>query len=136
MTSALGAAVRAAGLHLDYSKNRIDDLDLTPANVHRALCSARSRALYRRAAKLGVPVRSYAQRGKQAVLAVPQGALFAMLTSSSGDDQDELADPGEWIWSTLLTRDAQEPAAFSRPSRPGPGYRLAVGNQPAPSIPS
>jgi uncharacterized protein len=56
--------------------------------------------------------RSYPQRGRQAVFSDPQGAVFAVLQSSSGDPPDELADPGEWIWSSLVTRDPGTGAAF------------------------
>src|SRR5665213_87978 len=45
----------------------------------------------------------YAQRGRQAVFADPQGAVFAVLASSSGDPPDLLPAPGEWIWSSLIT---------------------------------
>jgi predicted enzyme related to lactoylglutathione lyase len=55
---------------------------------------------------------SYPRRGRQAVFADPQGAVFAVLQSSSGDPADELADPGEWIWSSLVTRDPGKGAAF------------------------
>jgi predicted enzyme related to lactoylglutathione lyase len=58
------------------------------------------------------PPRTYAQRGRQAVFADPQGAVFAVLQSSSGDPQDVLAVPGEWIWSSLVTRDPDTDAAF------------------------
>ena len=44
---------------------------------------------------------SYPQRGRQAVFTDPQGAVFAVLASSSGDPPDMLAAPGEWIWSSL-----------------------------------
>jgi hypothetical protein len=56
--------------------------------------------------------RSFPNRGRQAVLADPQGAVFAILASSSGDPPDFLADPGEWIWSSLITSDPNEAAAF------------------------
>ena len=51
-------------------------------------------------------------RGRQAVLADPQGAVFAVLASSSGDTPDVLAEPGEWIWSSLITADPDTDAAF------------------------
>jgi predicted enzyme related to lactoylglutathione lyase len=51
-------------------------------------------------------------RGRQAVFADPQGAVFAVLASSSGDTPDVLAEPGEWIWSSLLTTDPDKDAAF------------------------
>ncbi len=56
--------------------------------------------------------KSYAGRGRQAVLRDPDGAAFAILASSSGDTPDYLAEPGEWIWSALLTRDPDRSAAF------------------------
>jgi predicted enzyme related to lactoylglutathione lyase len=62
--------------------------------------------------KLLSPPRIYANRGRQAVFADPQGAVFAVLQSSSGDPQDVLADPGEWIWSSVMTRDPDTDAAF------------------------
>jgi len=55
----------------------------------------------------GVP-----NRGREAVFADPQGAVFAVLASSSGDPADELAAPGEWIWSSLITSDPDTDAAF------------------------
>jgi predicted enzyme related to lactoylglutathione lyase len=58
------------------------------------------------------PPRSYPDRGDQAVLADPQGAVFAVLHSTSGDPPDELVDPGEWIWAALLTNDPKESSAF------------------------
>lgn len=57
---------------------------------------------------------SLADRGREAVLADPQGAVFALLASSSGDPPDVLVDPGAWIWSSLITRDAPAAAAFYR----------------------
>ncbi len=55
---------------------------------------------------------SYPDRGRQAVFADPQGAVFAVLQSSSGDPPDELATAGQWIWSSLITRDVDQDAAF------------------------
>ena len=51
-------------------------------------------------------------RGREAVFEDPQGAVFAVLASSSGDPPDVLSAPGEWIWSSLLTSDADGDAAF------------------------
>lgn len=55
---------------------------------------------------------AYPQRGRQAVFADPQGAVFAILASSSGDPPDFLASPGEWIWSSLIASDPGADAAF------------------------
>jgi uncharacterized protein len=55
---------------------------------------------------------SIPDRGREAVFADPQGAIFAILASSSEDPPDVLAEPGEWIWSSLITRDSDTDAAF------------------------
>lgn len=55
---------------------------------------------------------SIPDRGREAVFADPQGAVFAVLASSSGDPPDVLAAPGEWIWSSLITTDPDTGAAF------------------------
>ena len=51
-------------------------------------------------------------RGREAVFSDPQGAVFAVLFSSSGDPPEALAAPGEWIWSTLMTTDPRTDAVF------------------------
>ena len=55
---------------------------------------------------------SIPDRGRETVLADPQGAVFAVLASSSGDPPDVLAAPGEWIWTSLITTDPDTGAAF------------------------
>jgi len=56
--------------------------------------------------------RTFPNRGRQAVLADPQGALFALLASSSGDPPDFLPSAGDWVWCSLLTTDPDADAAF------------------------
>ena len=51
-------------------------------------------------------------RGMEAVFADPQGAVFGMLSSQTGDPADVLAAPGEWIWSSLVASDPDHDAAF------------------------
>ena len=63
-------------------------------------------------AKLLLRSQSLAHLGQAAVLTDPQGAVFAMLASDSGDPPDQLADPGDWIWSSLITADPQTAAGF------------------------
>ena len=53
-------------------------------------------------------------RGEQAVFADAEGAMFGVVKSSSGDPQDFLADPGDWIWIQLLSRDAKKASEFYR----------------------
>jgi predicted enzyme related to lactoylglutathione lyase len=52
------------------------------------------------------------KRGEQAVFADPEGAVFGVIRSSSGDPEDFLADPGDWIWIQLLSRNARKAAEF------------------------
>jgi predicted enzyme related to lactoylglutathione lyase len=65
-----------------------------------------------RGAKILADTTSYPLRGRQAVLADSEGAVFAILASSSGDPPDYLASPGEWIWTSLLCQDPDAEAAF------------------------
>jgi predicted enzyme related to lactoylglutathione lyase len=58
------------------------------------------------------PVKQVPKRGAQAVFADAEGALFGVVKSSSGDPEDFLAEPGEWIWIQLLSRDARKAADF------------------------
>ena len=55
---------------------------------------------------------SFPDRGREAVFEDPQGAVFGVLDSTSGDPPDVLAAPGEWIWSSLITSDPDTDAAF------------------------
>jgi hypothetical protein len=63
-------------------------------------------------AKVLADVKSYPMRGRQCVLSDPEGAVFALLASSSGDTPDYLPATGDWIWSSLLAKDAGAEAAF------------------------
>jgi predicted enzyme related to lactoylglutathione lyase len=58
------------------------------------------------------------KRGEQAIFADAEGAVFGVIKSSSGDPQDFLPEPGDWIWIQLLSRDARKAADF---------YRAVVG---------
>jgi uncharacterized protein len=55
---------------------------------------------------------SIPNRGQEAVFSDPQGAIFAILASTSGDPPDVLAGNGDWIWSSLITSDAKSDADF------------------------
>ena len=93
-----------------------------PANAHRRpswltfLSVPDTGATRAAAVQLGGKVlfepRDVPDRGAEAVFADPQGAVFAVLTSSSGDPPDLLAEPGEWIWSALITSDPDGGATF------------------------
>jgi predicted enzyme related to lactoylglutathione lyase len=77
----------------------------------RDLDKATHVALTHGARQLSAP-RTYPRRGRQVVLADPQGAVFAMMQSASGDPPDVLAEPGAWIWGALMTTDPNTDAAF------------------------
>ncbi len=73
---------------------------------------AAEKTAVRNGAKLLFGPRDVPGRGQEAVFADPQGAVFAVLESSSGDPPDFLPSPGEWIWSSLITTDPDTDAAF------------------------
>jgi predicted enzyme related to lactoylglutathione lyase len=77
----------------------------------RDVDAAKTIALQQGATVLFEP-HSIPDRGRVAVFADPQGAVFAVLASTSGDPPDILAAPGEWIWSTLISSDPDKAAAF------------------------
>jgi predicted enzyme related to lactoylglutathione lyase len=54
----------------------------------------------------------YPHRGRQAVLADSDGAVFAVLAAEGGDPPDYLATPGEWIWSSVLVKDPKQETDF------------------------
>ena len=63
-------------------------------------------------AKVLAAAHDVAGRGREAVLADPQGAVFAILASSSGDPPDYLSPPGDWIWRSLMTNDPVADTSF------------------------
>ena len=76
-----------------------------------SVSQARQMILAHGGKELSAP-RAYRLRGQQAIYADPQGAVFAILNSHSGDPPDVLAAPGEWLWSALMSRDPDSAAAF------------------------
>lgn len=82
---------------------------ISVANVGRA-----QQTVIKTGGKVLAAPKKMPKRGEQAVFADPEGALFGVVRSSSGDPQDFLAEPGDWIWVQLLSRDAQKAAEFYR----------------------
>jgi uncharacterized protein len=80
---------------------------LSVPNVGRAV-----KAATQSGGKVLAPPREISKRGEQAVLADPEGALFGVIKSSSGDPEDFLAEPGDWIWIELVSRDARKAGDF------------------------
>ena len=58
------------------------------------------------------PPQKFPKRGEQAVFADPEGTVFGVIKSGAGDPEDFLAEPGDWIWIQLLSRDAGKAAGF------------------------
>jgi uncharacterized protein len=63
-------------------------------------------------AKVLMQPHTYPHRGRQAILADPDGAVFAILAATGGDPPDYLAAPGEWIWSSLFVADPKQESNF------------------------
>jgi predicted enzyme related to lactoylglutathione lyase len=72
------------------------------------------RVVTRAGGRILAPAKKMPKRGEQAVFADPEGAVFGVVKSSSGDLEDFLAEPGDWIWIQLLSRDARKAAEFYR----------------------
>ena len=53
-------------------------------------------------------------RGEQAIFSDPEGAVFGLIKTATGDPEDYLANPGDWIWVQLLSRDAAKAGEFYR----------------------
>ena len=72
------------------------------------------RVVTRAGGQVLAPPRSLPKRGEQAVFADPEGAVFGVVKSSSGDPEDFLAEPGDWIWIQLMSREAAKAGEFYR----------------------
>ena len=72
------------------------------------------RAVTKAGGRVLAPAKDFPKRGEQAVFADREGAIFGVMKSSAGDPDDLLAEPGDWIWIQLLSRDARNAAEFYR----------------------
>jgi uncharacterized protein len=82
---------------------------LSVASVAKA-----QRAVTKAGGKVLAPPQNLPARGEQALFTDAEGAIFGIIKSSSGDPQDFLPDPGDWIWIQLLSRDAKKASEFYR----------------------
>jgi predicted enzyme related to lactoylglutathione lyase len=82
---------------------------LSVGNVGRA-----QKVVIRAGGRVIAPPVTYPDRGEQAVFADPEGAVFGVIKSASGDPEDFLAEPGDWIWAQLFSRDVRKAGAFYR----------------------
>jgi predicted enzyme related to lactoylglutathione lyase len=82
---------------------------ISVSNVEKA-----SRRVTEAGGRVLAPPRKFPKRGEQAICTDPEGAVFGVVKSSSGDPKDFLPDPGDWIWIQLLSRDASKASEFYR----------------------
>ncbi len=62
--------------------------------------------------KVHTPPTSLAQRGKYALFIDPEGALFGVLKSTSGDPVDSEIEIGEFFWMDLFAKDLDKSGKF------------------------
>lgn len=95
--------------------------------------------------KVLLPSKVLPGRGEVAVLADPEGALFGVIHSVSGDPADMFPSENAWLWLELWAKDAAKMAEFYRPlgaytveKKEGPGDRpeihLVAGGFPRASV--
>ena len=65
--------------------------------------------------KVLVPSKLLPGRGEVAVLADPEGAIFGVIRSASGDPVDTFPSENAWFWLELWAQDAAKMAEFYRP---------------------
>ena len=73
-----------------------------------------ARAVTKAGGRVLAPAKDFPERGEQAVFADREGAIFGVMKSSAGDPEDYLAEPGDWVWIQLLSRDPRNAAEFYR----------------------
>ena len=92
-----------------------------------------------------VPSKGLPGRGETSVLADPEGAIFGVIHSGTGDPPDVFPPYGTWLWMELWAKDASRMADFYRPigsytvtRQEGPGDRtemhLMAGGYPRAGI--
>jgi uncharacterized protein len=92
-----------------------------------ASVSKAQRAVTGAGGKVLAPPQKFPKRGEQAVFADAEGAVFGVVKSSSGDPEDFLADPGDWIWIQLLSHDGHKASEFYRAIG---GYEIIENSTP------
>jgi hypothetical protein len=62
--------------------------------------------------KVMIAPKMLGERGETAVFQDPEGTLFGVVHSKSGDPADYLGDLGEWVWIDLWTADVARASSF------------------------
>jgi predicted enzyme related to lactoylglutathione lyase len=83
--------------------------------------------------KVIAPAKGLPGRGETAVLADPEGALFGVIHSGTGDPPDEFPSYNAWFWMELWAKNASQMSDFYRPigsydvtRQEGPGDRTEL----------
>lgn len=74
--------------------------------------AAAQRQVVSQGGKVLVSARSFPKRGDLAIFADREGAIFGVMSSSSGDVEDFLTETGDWIWAQFLSREGDAAAKF------------------------
>ena len=67
------------------------------------------------------------QRGRAALFADPEGAIFGVIRSATGDPGEAIGADNQWLWIELWSDDPTKMAAFYRPLG---GYEIVQGTIP------
>ena len=62
--------------------------------------------------KVLMPPRTLGERGTVALFLDPEGGLFGVINSATGDPEDYLADDNQWLWIELMASDPAKMAEF------------------------
>jgi uncharacterized protein len=77
--------------------------------------------------KVLVPRQSMGQRGEAALFADTEGAMFGVIRSATGDPEDYVGEPQEWLWAELW---ADDPARMARFYQDLGEYEVVAGATP------
>jgi predicted enzyme related to lactoylglutathione lyase len=67
------------------------------------------------------------ERGRAALFADPEGAVFGVIRSATGDPEEGIGANNQWLWSELWADDPDKMAAFYQPLG---GYEVVHGTVP------
>ena len=70
------------------------------------------------------------ERGRAALFADPEGAVFGVIHSATGDPEDGIGAENQWLWSELWADDPEKMASFYKPLG---GYEVVRGTVPGES---
>jgi len=77
--------------------------------------------------KVLMPPRTLGTRGDAALFADPEGGVFGVIHSATGDPEDYVGDENSWLWAELW---ANDPAAMAKFYSAISGYEVVSGAVP------